>query len=271
MNSPATPYKLPANRGRVAPAVGVGAFVALLTALGAVLILVRPQPIGGTPVAAPAPATTSAAPAPTTSAAATTTAPPAPKPGVEPEALPALLPDGVELSSLTGVPNFTQAGEGASPYRGGAVDPGECAGINDAAWQQTYTGSRYVGIYSRLFLDGSDQTFQNSVLAAVADFTTSADARHMVDMQAQRWNACANRSYTVTFDDGSTSRMSVGEPYQAGTSLVVTLRGDDVAGWTCEHSLRAADTVVIDVMTCSFQSISSVRIADRIASRITPA
>ncbi|CAM3211516.1 sensor domain-containing protein [Mycobacterium intermedium] len=171
-----------------------------------------------------------------------------------------------ELGTLVGDPNLGPHGRGDALRNLQATSSiPDCVGTFEVLAQEVYepygpTAGRWEEFRTR------DSETGHRIVEATATFPSAEKARAFVEESGNKWRACANQ--TVTYTSGKAADWNVadvaGEPGNI-TQLRTQANG---AGRTCQHALRAASDVVIEVQACGPDiTDAAARIADQIATR----
>lgn len=175
--------------------------------------------------------------------------------------------DAMNTASMTPHPaeTGTQLGDD-SPY----TRPAACAAVGDVAQLAAYADSGWTDIRIQ-GLHGPGDTFDNLAFQAVTAFPTQQAAETFTTTSHDRWAACAQQQYSFIAGDHEV-RWQVGPVTSIDGVLTATKSQlDPPTPWVCQRALTAADSVVIDIQTCSApgeDAVVATAIARQIAEKI---
>lgn len=175
----------------------------------------------------------------------------------------------MNIASMTPHPEETgtQLGDD-SPY----TRPAECTAVGDVGQLTAYADSGWTDTRIQS-LHGPGDTFDNLAFQAVTAFPTQQAAETFTTTSHDRWAACAQQQYSFIAGDYEV-RWQVGPVTSIDGVLTATKsQRDPPAPWVCQRALTAADSIVIDIQTCSAPGEAAVvatAIARQIAEKIRP-
>jgi serine/threonine-protein kinase len=108
---------------------------------------------------------------------------------------------------------------------------------------------------------------QNAVFQAVVLFSSAQEASSFFTASTQSWQACSNRSFTISAN-GHSQVQNVGPVSNTDGTLSATITPANSPGG-CERALTVANNVAIDVSGCLGPPDAVVNIAHQIAAKVS--
>jgi serine/threonine kinase PknH len=237
----------PRPRRRVGLIAAIGAAVVVLAS--GYLLLNHRSP-SQTPTSQPA--------SPSSPTASTPQAPPPP-----PNALDGLLLSVDQINTAIGTTGMISVGTTiAMPDNSFAVSDPACLPLSAAAEAKAYAGSGYTAVRTQVVAKAQ----QNALNQAVVLFPSPQRAGSFFTTSAQRWQACANRQFTLSAN-GNSQVNNVGPVSNTNGTLSATVTPANSLG-VCERALTVASDVAVDVTVCLGPTGAAANIAHQIAARV---
>jgi hypothetical protein len=210
-------------------------------------MLLRPSHTSQTPVAQPAPPSS--------------TLPPPPAPA---NALDGLLLGVDQINTAMGTTGMSAVGNMSSMIdRSSLVSDQACLPLSAAVQAKDYAGSGWSNVRAQVLAKGQE----NAVDQAVVSFPSAHDADAFFSASAKSWQACSNRQFTLSAN-GNSQVNTVGPLSNANGILSATVTPANSLG-VCERALTAAKNVVVDVTACVGPPGVAVSIAEHIAAKVS--
>lgn len=185
---------------------------------------------------------------------------------VQPAQLGGLLLSANDIGAVMGAPGIVidYASDGLTPLADSISDD-KCRGTLHGLQPPVYEGSGYTAVNAQTLRDPSGTSW---VQQAVVGYPWAAVARKFLKQSTTDWKSCAGQSVTLT-GQGATQRWVVGDVTAVDDLITQESSKEAGKGWACQHALKAASNVIIDVTACSFDVTNQAAgIADTIAARI---
>jgi serine/threonine kinase PknH len=138
-----------------------------------------------------------------------------------------------------------------------------CLPLGFAAQTKVYAGSGYSAVHAQMVSNGQ----QNAVFQAVVLFSSAQEASSFFTASTQSWQACSNRSFTISAN-GNSQVQNVGPVSNTDGTLSATITPANSPGG-CERALTVANNVAIDVSGCLGPPDAVVNIAHQIAAKVS--
>ncbi|MBS9536285.1 sensor domain-containing protein, partial [Mycobacterium sp. M1] len=200
-----------------------------------------------------------------------TTTTPAPPSTVAAADLAGLLPDLVELKSLTGQQRLS-AGQiyTVMSADGTTTDPPDCASLSGAAIPETYDQNVVTGSYGQVFNGPSDPMQPVFVNPNVVAFPDAAAAQAQVRLLKAAWQRCAESTITVNYPTVGRLVESVGKPVDAGNGITALEVELPKGAGICVRTIAAKGNVVVDdyLTTLSADVPHAVALTNAILAKI---
>ncbi|KRE25489.1 hypothetical protein ASG82_18180 [Mycobacterium sp. Soil538] len=195
--------------------------------------------------------------------------PPPPPPPVAPASVNTLLLTTNEAEGIMGVSNlepskvFDQMTESAT-----LISNTACAGAQFNAVKSVYDGSGYSAVADQVFKAEEPQYVW--VNQTVVLYPSADQAGKFLRQSADAWRNCAGESVTVTTDDGTTYNWSFDQVKDDSDNQVSQLTSQEgMAGYGCDHAMRAVSNAVIETRACSDQITDEAgRMAEAMAAKV---
>lgn len=115
----------------------------------------------------------------------------------------------------------------------------------------------------------TESTLDHFVIQAVTVFATRDAAHGFFNATAQRWTPCGERTFATTRDGQADTPWTFDRVTDVDSTVWMTQRQDDSAGWSCQRAMRVSNNVAIDVLACKlYVSDEAVTIANGIDARL---
>jgi len=129
-----------------------------------------------------------------------------------------------------------------------------CLGV----WQideSAIYGTTYTAVRKQTLRAPDVDQWDSLVAQSVVYYPKTEDARAFFDASAERWSKCANHHVNITLNGQKLPKWSTGELARTDTELAMPItRGTGDQARSCQHVLRLATNLVIDVEACTPQS-----------------
>jgi serine/threonine protein kinase len=252
---PTEPVQTPAPQRRTVLIAAIVATVVVVASGIIGYVLLEPENRSQSPTAQPAPPSSPPPPSPTSN----TLQPPAPPPS----ALNGLALSVDQINTAMGTTAMRSVGTMTEMSDNSfAVSDPACLPLSAAAQAKAYAGSNYSAV--RVQVIAIPQ--QSAVDQAVVLFASPQDAGSFFNAAAQSWQACSNRSFTLTAG-GNSQLNNVGPVSNTDGTLSATVTPANSLG-VCERALTVANNVAIDVTVCAGPPGAAVSIAHQIAAKV---
>jgi hypothetical protein len=141
-----------------------------------------------------------------------------------------------------------------------------CLAVFDPLEEKVYQGLGWIGALQQT-LRGPEKDSDHYALQGVVLFPTAARASSFVHTSAQTWPVCADREYRVALSGQSSQAIwASSNVANADGTMTALLSQEGADGWACQRALTASNNVVIDILTCSFDTNpAATNIAHQIA------
>ena len=129
-----------------------------------------------------------------------------------------------------------------------------CLGV----WQideSAIYGTTYTAVRKQTLRTPDVDQWDSLVAQSVVYYPKAEDARAFFDTSTERWSKCANHHVNITLNGQKLPKWSTGELARTDTELAMPItRGTGDQARSCQHVLRLATNLVIDVEACTPQS-----------------
>lgn len=239
--------------------VGVGGVVVTLVVAIALVAAIAAQTksSGGTTLSEPATTWTSQTPAPI----------------VPVGSLPKLLLDVTTINSVEGATAMALVADDHPdyPYAGLKTSPLDCEGVAQPAVKSVLQGSGWIGLQAQYVREPGDN-LMHGVTQAVISYPTADAANGFFAKQADTWSGCSGKHLTVTGTKNNLIGLTVGNVTNSDGMLRALVNQEGGDGWACQRAMTVRANVVIDVRSCSFNTVDEAstiagKIGDRVATR----
>ncbi len=185
-------------------------------------------------------------------------------------ALHAVLLSAATVNDIMGASDMTVKDSRSRLFDGGSqFTDGECMVAWTPAEQTVYAHTSWTGVAAQTLLETPGRSDYFVIQAAIS-FPSRRYADDFFDRTAQRWIPCGDRTF-VTKRSGRESDASwtFDAVSNADSTLWMTQRQGDSAGWSCQRALRVSNNIAIDVLACKqYASDEAITIAHGIDERL---
>ncbi|MEZ0052125.1 hypothetical protein ABIA30_003137 [Mycobacterium sp. MAA66] len=145
-----------------------------------------------------------------------------------------------------------------------------CLGVWQIDEAQIY-GKTYTAVRQQTLRVPDTDQWDSLVAQSVVYYPTAAPAREFFDESAERWSKCTNHHVNITLNGKPLPKWLSGDLGRTDTQLTMPItRGTgDQTRW-CQHVLRLAGNLVIDVEACAPKAgvTAAAELADKIEAAI---
>jgi hypothetical protein len=192
---------------------------------------------------------------------------PAPVPTLAPSAVGSVLLTAEEVDSIVGTTKI-EAKEISDHMTSDPLPMSNpnCVGAFSDAVKSVYEGSGYTGVSDQvLLIHEPNQVWVNQTAVT---FPSADQAGGFLNTSANKWNACAGQTVTITFSDGDT-RWTFGEVSRSDSQITQVVTEKESSGWSCQHTLRSVSNVVIEALACDDHITDEAsRLVEKMAAKL---
>lgn len=146
-----------------------------------------------------------------------------------------------------------------------------CLGVWQIDEAKIYGEKTYTAVRQQTLRTPDTERWDALVAQSVVYYPTMDAARKFFDESAGRWSKCVNHHVNITVNGQKLPKWLSGDLARTDTQLdmPITRGADDQTRW-CQHTLKLAANVIIDVEACASQSpvAAAATIADMIAAEV---
>ena len=146
-----------------------------------------------------------------------------------------------------------------------------CLGVWQIDESAIYGKNTYTAVRQQMLRTPDTDEWDALVAQSVVHYPTLDAARRFFDESAARWSKCVNHHVNITVNDRKLPKWLSGDLARTDTRLdmPITRGTGDQTRW-CQHTLRLAANVIIDVEACAKQQpvTAAATIADTIADEV---
>jgi hypothetical protein len=142
-----------------------------------------------------------------------------------------------------------------------------------APWQpiqrSVYADSGWTAVRAQLLSDEDDGHRDHVAIEAVVGFPSRTEAAHFFEAVTPDWTSCGGGQFSTHTGDGDESEWEFSTPEATESTLSVMQPQLHTPGWACQHTLRASNNVVIDVLTCGYDTADdATHVVDEIDAKL---
>jgi hypothetical protein len=194
----------------------------------------------------------------------TTTTTLIPRPAVERELDPLLLPP-EQINPIMGATQMAVTKKhDVMSDDSATMQPKECLAIDGSVQAPVYAGSNFTAMRDQALNDGDN--FTHYAEQAVVLFQTAKPAGAFFANSAKQWPACHKYTHIQSGTEWTVGPIS---NKNGVLSTIATQQNAKAGGWACGRALAIKNNIIVDVNTCAADpKNSAVDIANQIAAKV---